>query len=73
MKKKHFNFVESKDSEFEGTSSYFVHTTTISTVMDLHVAAYQSAQLYQGTNGSLVFTHYLIPASLSHQDHSRRW
>ena len=55
-KKKYLNFIESKDSESEGTSSYFIHTTAIPTVMDPCIAAYQSVQLYQGTNGLPMFT-----------------
>ena len=54
--KKHLNFVELKDSRFEGTFSYFVNTASISAVMDPHVATHQSAQLYQGASGSPMFT-----------------
>ena len=38
--KKHLNFVELKDSKSKSTSSYFVHTTTVSAIMDPQVAAH---------------------------------
>ena len=53
--RKHLNFAELKDSGSEGTSSYFVHIASVPAIVDLHVAAHQLAQLYQGTNGSPVF------------------